>query len=360
MFARMMTLVPALLVILAAAEQESVAIVDVDSPETMLGLSVQTTKTLVESAAALKMKAITPEAVRAKLEDKAYAALVKCAGQAACVSQYVTAKTLGAKRLVLGSLTRNEKNYLLKLWLIDLDTLEVVADVDRQVLIAARRLQRDVEQAAPPLLRGEKEAHGTLRITTNVKNAELSVNGDFVGSPPYEVQLKPGKYEVKLEKTKYLSVTRLLNVEANQKNETELKLLLIPGAAPDDEPVANAKKDAAGSGGPGFHPSVTTWVAAGLAVASLGVGIGFGISASNGDKAITNTLDPATGAYGVTRKDALGVQQSALIANVAYGVAGTAAIATIVFAIIDVKNSPVQVAPLVNGAGAGLAAGGRF
>jgi len=355
-----MPLVPALLVILAAGDPETYAIVDVDAPDTMLGLSVQTTKTVLDAAAAMKLKVLTPEQVRGKLTDKEYVALIKCGGQVACVSQY--ASQLGANKFVLGSIGRNEKSYLLKLWLIDVSKAEVVADVDRQVLIAARRFQKDVEQAVPPLLRGEQEARGTLRLTTNVKNVQLTLNGESVGPAPYEVQLRPGKYEVKAERTKYLSVTRLVAVEANEKNEVAFNLLLIPGAIPDEEPVAGGpKKDVSSSAGGPIQISLKTWLAGGATLVALGIATGFGIATRSGDKTIIDGFDPVVGTYRATRQDALTVQSNALAANVAFGVAGVAGIATVVFAILDATSpSPVQVAPTASASGAGLVIGGRF
>ncbi len=360
MFARMMPLVPALLVILAAAEQDTYAIVDVDAAPDMVGLGVQTTKTLVDAAAALKLNALTPEQVHAKLTDAQYTLLIKCGASPACVSQY--ASHIGTKKVVLGAVGRNEKNYLLKLWLIDVEKSEVVADVDRQVLIAARRFQKDVEQAAPPLLRGEKEARGTLSITTNVKNVQLSINGSPVGTTPYETQLRPGKYEVKVERTKYLSVTRFVAVEPNEKTEVPLKLLLIPGAMPDEEPAAVGAKTNTGASGQPMQVTAKTFIAGGATLVAFGIATGFGIAARSGDKAITDGFDSVAGTYKATRQEALNVQSNALAANVAFGIGGAAAIATIVFVILDATSGPgeVQVAPTASTSGAGLVIGGRF
>ncbi len=359
-----MPLVPALLAMVLAAEPDTYAIVDVDSPDMMIGLANQVTKVVLDSAAQLKLQVMTPEQVRSKVDEKQYPLLMKCGGQPTCVAKYIGAT--GAKKVVLGSLSRNEKSYVFKLWLIDLQKLDVVADVDRQVLIAARRLQRDVEQAAPALLRGEQEARGTLLVTTNVAKVELTLNGEAVGTAPYEVKLKPGKYEIKAERPKYLSVTRLVNVEANQKTEAELKLLLMPGAVPDDDSAPGAKvidvnhPSPASSGG-AVHLGAPTWVAGGATLIALGVASGFGIAARNGDKAITDSLSSSSNTYSATRKDALTVQSNALAANVAFGVAGAAGIATIIFLVLDVTHpSGVEVAPTVSPSGAGVTVGGAF
>ena len=80
MFALMMTLVPALLVLAAAGVPDTYAIVDVDAPDMMVGLAVTTTKTLLDSAAAMKLSVVTPDQLRTKMDTAKYAALVKCGG----------------------------------------------------------------------------------------------------------------------------------------------------------------------------------------------------------------------------------------------------------------------------------------
>ena len=108
--------------------------------------------------------------------------------------------TLGVERAVIGSLGRDERNYLLRLWLVDVEKGEVIADVDRAILIASRRLMQDAAAAIPPLLRGEREARATLQVSANVADAQVTVDGEFRGATPLTLQLKPGKHELVLEK----------------------------------------------------------------------------------------------------------------------------------------------------------------
>ena len=66
--------------------------------------------------------------------------------------------------------------------------------MDRAILIASRRLIPDASEAIPPLLRGEREARGTLVVTANVPNARVTVDGEDAGPAPATVRLKPGKH----------------------------------------------------------------------------------------------------------------------------------------------------------------------
>ncbi|MDP1922028.1 MAG: PEGA domain-containing protein [Myxococcales bacterium] len=331
----MISAVPALLSMLAISAAENFAIVDVDAADAMMGLGAQVTRQLVEGAEAQKLHALTPDQLRAQLTPEKYAALKKCRDNPACVAQALSGTAI--TRVITGSLSRDEKHYLLKLWHHDVKGSTIVCDVDRSVLIAARRFQKDVEQAVPPLLRGEREARGTLIIDTNVPTAQISVNGEFIGTPPVTMTVKPGKYEVKIEKNKYLPVARLFTVEANQTTSEKIKLLLIPGQTADDElaPKLVAKKADEAAG---VSLSIPTWVFGGVTIAAgLSASI-FGILAGRAETSLRGGLDEMTGVYQGTRAQALEQNRNALIANVSFIALAVAAVATAVFLILDLVS----------------------
>ncbi|MFT3714226.1 MAG: PEGA domain-containing protein [Archangium sp.] len=344
---------------LVLAAGPKTAVVDVDAPDLMMGLGAQVTRAIVTEAQAQKFDLVTPDDLRAKLDAKRYEQLKKCGGKAACVAQEL--ESLGIKRAVLGSLSRDEKNYLLKLWLIDIPTLTVVADVDRPILIAARRFQKDVEQAVPPLLRGEREARGTLSITANLADAQISMNGEFVGAPPLKLTLKPGKYEVKIERKKYLPITRLLGVEANQDTKADFKLLLIPGQIPDDQVVPTLTKkpdDPAATQTVSLSPF--TWILGGTAVAGGAVGLIMGLIARSQFNALTLGYDADLMLYKGTRAQALEQNRNATIANVSFIVGGAALLGAVISGIVDASTSTVTVTPTASPQGAGVSIGGTF
>ncbi len=361
-----MTLVP-LLALLAAAPAQRLVVVDVDAPDMMMGLAGQVTRAVLTEAAAQKFVVTSPEDLRKALPSRQYETLRKCGGKPACVAQALEGQpTIG--RVVLGQLTRDEKNYLLRLWLIDVPTLAVVADVDRAVLIAARRFQKDLDEAVPRLLRGEREARGTLTIESNRPDAQITINGEFVGVPPVTLTLKPGKYEVKLERKKYLSVTRLLAVEANQTSTERIVLLLRPGEVADDDEPLGVKKAAPGSpavaaSAPGLVLSPPTWIALVATVAAGATSMYFGFTARAQEQHLLAGFDATAGVYTGFRTEAVAAQQNALIANVLFGVTGAAFVTTVILFVRDVLNMShpaVSVAPVLNGSGGGLVVGGQF
>lgn len=371
MFSAMTPAWPVLLVLLAAPGSKApapkpaaakLAVIDVEGGEGLIGLAGQVTRALLEEAKRQNLAVLTPDEIRAQLNPKQYEDLRKCRSSGVCVAQYL--QGFGATRAVVGQVGRDERHYTLKLWLYDLATQDLVADVDRQVLIAARRFQKDVEQAVPPLLRGEREARGTLNVESNVNNTQVTMEGEFIGTAPLKLVLKPGKYEVKVERNKYLPISRFVIVEANQTTTQTFQLLLKPGELPDDQVMpALVRKDApkADDGAEGVHLSAKTWIAGALTLAGTGVGLYFGLSSWSGEKAIKASYDPLADRYGATRRDALLVQQNALGADIAFGVAGAAAVATVIFIILDAAAPPeVQVAPTAGPGGAGVLVGGRF
>lgn len=349
--------------LLAAAPQaERLAVVDVDHVPAMMGLASQVTQVVLKEAQAQKKKVMPPEEVRKALGNKSYDELVKCGESVACAANL--AGVLGVDRLVVGHLSRDDRNYLVKLWLIDVKKTELVADVDRAILIASRRFLRDVTEAVPGLLKGQREARGTLVISATVKGCTVSINDRAAGETPLTVSLKPGRYEVKVEKKAYLPVTRLVDVEANQTRTEEVRMLVIPGQVPEEErlPELSRKAEKPASAG-GFSPRPLTFVAGGLALAAVGFGIGFGVSSQSLERGLLQGYDPATDVYQGTRQQALDAQAHATAANVAWISAGALGALTIVSIILDAtagQPAPVNVAPAVSGTGAGLVVGGHF
>ena len=351
-------ILPVLVVVASVtAAGPKLAIIDVDAPELMMGLGAQVTRAIVTEAQAQKLDVMLPDQVREKMDARRYEALKKCGGRAACVAQEL--ESLGVKRAVLGQLTRDERNYVLKLWLIDVPGMAVIADVDRSILIAARRFQKDVEQAVPPLLRGEREARGTLEVQVNLSDAQLTLNGEFAGTPPLKLTLKPGKYELKVERKKYLPITRLVAVEANQATRVELKLLLIPGQVADDQliPTLTKKPDETA---PPLQLSALTWLLGGASIAAGATGLTFGLIARSQERTLREGYDATNDLFQGTRAQALEQNRNAVVANVAFAVAGGALIGAVISGIVDGNRAPVQLTPTVSPGAAGISLGGSF
>ena len=356
----MMALLPATLALaITAAPVGKIAFVDLDT--TMIGMASQVTQALKEAAAQQKLVIVPSDELRTRLGAKKYNELVKCAGKPACLSQGL-ADFDDLTRAVSGSLTVDDKNYVLRIALVDLKSLAVIADVDRSILIASRRFQKDVKELAGPLLRGEREARGTLVVKTNARDAQVTVNGEFIGVAPVTLQLKPGKHEVKVERPKYLPVTRLVDLEPNQTFTADIRMILKPGERIDEEVPALVSRASDAAPTKGFSVRPGTIVAGGAAVVAFGIGAVFGIQSSSADQRLLAGFNATTNTYAGKRSEAIAAHTNATIANVSFGVAGAALVATGVLLFLDVQagSAPLEVAPVASPTGAGVMIGGHF
>lgn len=352
-------------VLLAAAPAPAPAliIVEVDSPSQMIGLAGQATRALQDAAKAMKRPVLTGEELRARLPAKDFTELVHCAGNTSCVQSALSSLGSQVGQVVTGQLGRDEKNYLLKLWLHDVPGLSVVTEVDRQILIASRRYTKDLNALVVPFLRGEKDLQGVLKLSSTVPGAEVFLNGELIGLTPLERKLTPAKYEVRVEKKKYLAVVRLIDVFPNKTTAEEIRMLLKPGEVADpDVALAKSKAPAPEAEGPGVRLSPGVWVAGGAAVAAGAVGLGFALKFRGEEKSLLGGYDPVAMTYQGTRALALQAQTDAIIADVAFAIAGAAAIVTAVLVVLDVTSTPpaVQVGPAVGSGAAGVVVGGSF
>ncbi|MFL5321271.1 MAG: PEGA domain-containing protein [Myxococcaceae bacterium] len=332
-----------------ALAQKRLAVIEMLTPPTMTGLGAQVTQNVITTAEKQGYTVNAPEKVRTQLGDKQYQELQQCNGKPACVS----AKMQGvvADRVVVGSLDRDEKNYLVKLWLIDLTTGELISDVDRSILIASRRLSQDVNDAVPGLLRGEKEARGKKRITADTKGVSITIDGEPMGKTPQLVELKPGKHELKAEKKAFYPVERYITVAAGETTDEELRMVKIPGQVAEDEVVpALPQPEVAQATKPsGGIPDAAIGLG-GAALVLAGGGLGFALDAQK-------AIDAQGDAYKNTRQY---TDDKALTTGLFIG-AGAAALGAVIVGLVVDGDHPVQAAPATTpGGGGGVVLSGKF
>lgn len=343
----------------SAVAAPKLAVVDVATPPTLLGLGAQVTRALVSSAQQQGYQVVEPDQVRDAVGAETYAQLQACAGQPTCVINRLGA--LKVNRIVTGSVARDEKSYLLKLFLIDVDARQVIADVDRVIPIASRRFSQDATAAIPGLLRGEHEARGTLKVSSKVRNINVTVDGALAGRTPLSIELKPGKHELSFDKKKYLPETRWVTVEPNQVTEEDVRMILAPGEVPDEEPTQVASASAPVEHGQSFRIPALGWIGVSGGVVLGGGAIYFGSAMRNLQLKLTQGYDPVADRYAGTRADVLTGKRDARIANILFAASGAALITGVVFTVLENTSSPaakVTLAPLPGGATALLE--GRF
>jgi len=337
----------------AAPSGRRLAVVDLATPPTMVGLGAQIAQEVVDAARGQGYQVVAPGDIRKALGEDRYRELTECGAAPACVGAKLSG-VVAADRVVLGTLGRDQRNYLVQLWLLDLKSDRVLADVDRAILIASRRLVQDVTEAIPPLLRGEGERRGTLRITSTVKGAEVTLNGEQLGMAPVSVQLKPGRYQIQVTRKNHMSVERLVDVNAGETTVEEVRLILLPGMRA--EPDALATRPAGRASEATVSLPWTAWLAFGVSATAAGTGGYFGLQARLIEGRLRDGRDPDTGVYGGTRAEALAGRTDAVAANVLYGVALAAAAGGVLFTLSTPPEGPPLKAGVLPGPSGPLAA----
>lgn len=336
----------------AAGQGSTLAVVELGSPQELSGIAARLTSEIA-AAAKGRYDVVEPREAAARLGPELLQKLRECKGNGACLSTY--GAHLRTARAVVGSLERNDASYLVKLWLVDLESGAVVASVDCSVLIASRRLNADIAAAVPAFLQGKAEVQGKLAIQSNARGAAVVFDGEPVGTAPVTIEAKPGKHVLKVFADRYLPVERFVAVEAGRTEKMLVSLLLRPGALPPEKPGVAAGEMARASGG--LAVRTFGWIAGGAAIAAAGAGAFFGLSAKK--------LEDRAGAsspYAISRKDALSGKLDAKLANGFYIGAGAAAGASaLLFLLGGAGSSAAPSAGIVPVAGgAALAVEGAF
>lgn len=174
---------------------------------------------------------------------------------------------------------------------------------------------------------------GRLKVLSTPPGAEVLEQGKRLGPTPLALSLTPGKHQLSIRLSGYLPLERTVELAPGKSQvvEVELKPVSVPGEPAAVTSPATEKKDAAPRPG---RRRLWTWIAAGGAAVALGVGIGLGVSAKSAHDEFETTED-------VQRywelKDS--VEEQALGANIAFGVAGGLAVSAAVLFFLEGRSA---------------------
>jgi hypothetical protein len=298
-----------------ASAPKRLAVVQLVTPSSMTGLAAQVTQILLRHAPKQKFSALSPDQIRAKLGESGHGEVLECGLQPACLASVL--QPLNVDFAAVGALSRDEQSYLLKLRLVDLKALRVTSEVDKPILIASRRFVRDVDAAIPSFLRGEAEPLGTLQLVADVEGAQVILDGEAIGMAPLTRQVKSGKHQVQLQKPEYLTISRLVTIEAGASTQEQFRLIQEP-SQPALPELAVAPRTDQGA----LRIPWAAWVAAGVGVAAAGTGVAFGLSSKSIENNLRSGFVPGLNRYVGTRSDAQVGRRNAQLANAFYAVAG--------------------------------------
>ncbi len=187
-----------------------------------------------------------------------------------------------------------------------------------------------------------------LMVFTEPANARIVVDGKDLGTSPASVELVAGNHSLSVsaegfesvDRTFVMQLSRAMEItialkekgkapvvaDAPRKEEEPKKVELTPTEPPPSPPPAVVVDDKRGP------KHVGTFVLGGVAVASLGAGIGMGVASANNTKQLKGmtTPDQAT-----AQNYANGARNLAIGSDVAYGVAAVSAITAVILLFVE-------------------------
>jgi hypothetical protein len=205
----------------------------------------------------------------------------------ACMSQ--AGKSLGASKLIFGSVKKTGNDFQVTLKLLDVNRA-VVESFETDAIAKRRSDASNVRQMAPAwLAKLSGKGSGTITVRANFPGAAVSLDGTKVGvtggDPVAIADVAPGRHEVSVEKSGYTTTKQEFTLAAGQSLPLTLSLSAVSVEVPKPESAGSARRRATDTGEPpadndsGSHLLARTgfWVAVVGTLASGGLALRFGL-----------------------------------------------------------------------------------
>ncbi len=255
--------------------------------------------------------------------------MMGCGEEQGCVSEL--GKALDADFLVSGTLTLLERTALLTVRFIDVRRNQTQSRTTAMLLDATEaELVDGATRLAHEAVTGKKlDTSGTVRVSVSRSGADVTLDGKSLGASPVTgtQRVLEGPHTVTVQKAGYIRWSTTVNVAAGQSVavEAELVPLVLQGEA------ARSRLWTWG------------WVSAGVAVSTGAAGVLFGRMADSSYKKYQAATERSTA---VQLHDETKLRTT--MANVSWGIAGTAAVASVgllVTAIVQDARAANDLAP---------------
>jgi hypothetical protein len=142
---------------------------------------------------------------------------------------------LGCRYIVGGSVTRDENNYDIALWMGDAATGTLGPSVSGRCDIcglvpASERMELTASELAAKLAAMDR-APARVTVLSDPPGATVLVDGKEVGPAPRELELAAGEHKLIVHATGYLAATRNLTVVSSMQERVEIRLLPEAGGS---------------------------------------------------------------------------------------------------------------------------------
>jgi hypothetical protein len=292
------------------AARQKLAVVALSSPPLMMFTGKSVSEAIAEEAVREgKFEVLGPDQIEKILGREGYQKLLDCGPDVVCASTRLSPTK--ADKMVVGALSKTETAYRVTIVFADAKSGVKITSIDREILIASRRLKPDVVAATPALLRGEVEATGKLVITTPRAGASVLIDEEITGTTPFTLTVKPGKHKVMVTQDGFVQQDpHYVDVPPGGTFADKVKLFPVPGRElPPEEP----KKAVVAEEEKGTFPQWPAWAVLGASAAALTIGGIEGLSVSRFEKTAVDA--DKNGVIDVTRQQAVEHATTTKIAN---------------------------------------------
>lgn len=212
----------------ARAATPRVAVVALEAPPQLANVARSVAQAFATKAAASGWEVLGPAEVERKLGAAGFRDLARCGDDGRCLAE--RGARLGVDGIVGGTLAQRGDSYRVALVHADARSGKRLGGLEREIPVASRRLQRDVADAAPDVLKGGDEPTGVLRVVTEVPGATVTVDGAPAGRSPVARVVKPGRHQVEVVMDGYADPEPAwVDVPAGGIVEHRARLYRIPG-----------------------------------------------------------------------------------------------------------------------------------
>ncbi len=214
----------------------------------------------------------------------------------------------------------------------------------RRFLAEGGAADRELAGRAQQALAQLEQRLATINIQTNVDSAEVWVDGRPVGTAPGPIRVTGGDHTVELRASGHLPGSQAVQVAARMTETISIQLELAGGLDP-----------------------ALFFTGAAVTLVTLGVAIGFGVTALSERGTLEEELGDPTRAFLVTQQRIDSMQTTALVADILYGAAAALGVVSIIFLFVTdwatlggEEQSAFRVAPFVSPYAAGVILGASF
>ncbi len=197
---------------------------------------------------------------------------------------------------------------------------EAVAAYERFLAAVPAKMKKEGEELTKRVAE-IKAMPAKLHVETTPPGATITADGKQMAVTPADIELTPGKHILRLELAGYLPIDKDVDVAYGAKEDVKNELQAKPAEATPPAPVATtpppttpAPAEPPPAEEPQHRSKVPAFITGGIAVAALGVGIGFGIAALGKKSDFDSNPQEGTAEDG---------ENFALVADMAFGVAIT-------------------------------------